>query len=142
MQLCDPTGIQALEAIVIFLRTQLGDLPSHVERQNCRMHFVEVALVDGMGALSRGLATPRAHSLNIHMEGVAQGPKLDACLVLFIRRVFEEIDKASKSKDVLSSACKVLSGESLMLLSFVRVCVCVCFVFNVCVYVYRVWKII
>ena len=83
--------------------------------------------MDGMGALSRGLTTPRVHSLNIHMEGVAQGPKLDACLVLFIRRVFEEIDKASKSKDVLSSACKVLSGESLIL------CVCVCV--YVCVHV-------
>jgi len=110
-KLCDPSGIQALEVAMVQLRAQLGGLPSHVERQDSRLHFVEVALVDGLGALSRGLATPRAHALTVHVEGIVQGPKLDTCLVLFIRRVFEEIDQASQSQDLLTSACQVLSGS-------------------------------
>ena len=109
--MCDPSGVQALEATLALLRAQLGALPSHVERQDCRLHFIEVPLVDSLGALSRSLATPRVHCLQVHVEGVTQGPRLDACLVLFIRRVFEEVDQAARARDVLASACKVKSGE-------------------------------
>ena len=86
-------------------------MPNHVEREDNRLHFIEVPIIDTFGALSCGLATPRAHFLLIHVEGVVQGPNLDSCLVLFIRRVFEEIDKTRQSSDIISSGCKVLSGE-------------------------------
>lgn len=112
LQLCDPVGIQNLELIVNQLKLQLGNLPNHVERQDSRLHFIEVPLVDTLGALSHRLATPRAHVLVIHVEGVVQGPKLDTCLVLFIRRVFEEMDRAAQSKEVVSSACQTKSGPS------------------------------
>lgn len=110
MQLCDPSGMEALEVILDQLKLQLGNLPHHVERQESRLHFLEVPLIDTLGMLSHTLATPRMHALVIHVEGVVQGPQLDVCLVLFIRRVFEEIDRASKSTEVVSSACQVKSG--------------------------------
>jgi hypothetical protein len=127
LQLCDPSSLQALETLVRQLKAQLGGLPSHVERQHSRLHFLEVPLVDGLGALSRALATPRAHALVVHVEGVAQGPRLDACLVLFIRRVFEEVDRAAQSRDVVSSACQVKSGGcSSILCCAVLCCMVLC----------------
>lgn len=93
------------------LTSLLGGLPSHVERENCRLHFLEVPIVDTLGGLSRGLACPRSHFLVVNVEAIAQGPRLDPCLVLFIRRVFEEIDRAAKCREVVSSACKVKSGD-------------------------------
>ena len=109
--------MQSLQLIIEHLQQHLGNLPHHVERDNSNLHFMEVPLIDSMGAISQHLVTPVMHHLVVHVECVAQGSKLDTCLVLFIRRVFEEIDRVSRSQEVVSSGCIVKSG---MLLLFLR----------------------
>ena len=44
------------------------------------------------------------------MEAALHGPRLDDCLLTFIRRVFEEIDHAKKCRNMVSSDCKVTAS--------------------------------
>lgn len=110
-KLISVVAVKRMASLLAAFREAMGSLPSVVQTNNSKSHFMETAAVTG--CLSPNVGVVRSHVLENVVEAVVEAKSLDMALTVFIRRIVDEGFLAEKSKYIASAQIKVrISGRS------------------------------
>ena len=99
---------RGLDVIAEF-RGLTGNLPAAVSSNNSNAHYVEALHI--RSCMTGAVRYLRPHIHEVVVEASFEGDDMDACLMLFIRRILQEGAQAEESSRVLNSHIDVLMRE-------------------------------
>jgi hypothetical protein len=104
-----PFDLILAEKLFVFITNCLGNLPRCINKGDSEVYFVD-ALVSTPSFVTDDWATPTPNEINMNVEVIMNGIDLDDCLLISIRRIFEEIGTIKMNPLAICSPCRILTG--------------------------------
>lgn len=110
MQLISPNSVLWAEEILSNFRAKLGKLASTVHANGVTGRYIEALHVNS--CMSGAVRFHRPHHHDVVVEASYFGDELDACLLLFLRRILEEGGLAEQTSDLFGVKIVVRKRET------------------------------